>query len=270
MAEQMRNPKMPTSKTTPHARLGLLFYALVAWASFIFIVPKAGANAFADGSRMSVTDLDALEATVREAEDIQDIERLTFIFGYYRDKFFDDEALSLFSDNAVVNYANGKYVGKGSIRRLFLGNRFKLPEAVGKQGPQRGLLNDHILMMPVIDIAPGGQFAKARFKDWVFQGVSHKSQTMSSGLYEFEYAKQDGVWRISMMAYCTRFSHPYETNPRDIPLPERERPEPAFFPTDSDGPDKQTDYACPPWPHPSIAPPFHYPHPVTGDYIRRP
>jgi SnoaL-like domain len=218
----------------------------------------------------SAAELDALEAKIVRAEDVEAIKRLTFVFGYYRDKFFYDEALALFTEDAVIDYAGGKYLGKPSIRRLLGTSRYTLPEAIGKRGPQSGLMNDHILMEQVITVSPDGRTANARFKDWNTQGVFGKSQTRSSGVYENEYRKMDGVWKISAMAYCTRYANPYLVNPRDIPAPNDSPATPEFYPRDRNGPDRQSNYACHEWPHPGVSPPLHYPHPVTGDYIHRP
>lgn len=218
----------------------------------------------------SAAELDALEAKIVRAEDVEAIKRLTFVFGYYRDKFFYDEALALLTDDAVVDYAGGKYLGKASIRRLLRSSRYTLPEAIGKRGPQFGVMNDHILMEQVITLSPDGREAKARFKDWNTQGVFGQSQTRSSGVYENEYRKMDGVWKISAIAYCTRYANAYLVNPRDIPAPNDAPATPDFFPRDPNGPDRQSNYACHEWPHPGVSPPLHYPHPVTGDYIHRP
>ena len=218
----------------------------------------------------SAADLDRLEVLVTRAEDVDAIKRLTFIFGYYRDKFLDESALSLFTDQAVADFAGGKYVGKASIARLMRSAAYKMPEAVEGRGPQYGLMNDHILMQQVITVAPDGLSARGRFKDWNTSAVFGRSQTRSAGVYENAYVKDQGVWKISAMAYCLRYSNPYLVNPRDIPVPDDAPPTPVFFPTDPTGPDRQSNTACHLWPHPGISPPLHYPHPIDGDYIHRP
>ncbi len=218
----------------------------------------------------SDAQLDRLDALVTRAENVYSIKKLIFVFGYYRDKFLDNQVLSLFSDSAVADADGGKYIGKDSVRRLITGAHFKMAEAVGKQGPQRGLLDDHIMMQEVIDVDPGGLSAKARFKDWFQQAVYGKSQTMGSTVYEARFRKEGGVWRFTALTYCTRYSYPYLGNLRDTPLPDIAPPVPKFYPADPNGPDRQSNTACHPWPYPGIRPAFHYPHPVTGDWIHKP
>jgi hypothetical protein len=239
-------------------------------AVLLLALGAAATSPAAEAQAPSAGELDALEAKIVRAEDVEAIKRLTFIFGYYRDKFFYDQALSLFTEDAVVDYAGGKYLGKPSIRRLLRSPGYTAPEAMGRSGPQFGVMNDHVLMEQVITLTANGRTAQARFKDWNTQGVFGKSQTRSSGVYENEYRKTDGVWKISAMAYCMRYANAYLVNPRDIPAPNDAPATPEFFPRDPNGPDRQSNYACHEWPHPGVSPPLHYPHPVTGDYIHRP
>lgn len=215
-------------------------------------------------------ELDRLEALVQRAEDIEAIKRLTHAFGYLRDKFYDDEIIGLFTEDAVMDFRGGKYVGKASVRRLITSPLYKPREAVGRQGPQEGIINDHILMQHVITLAEDGASAKARWKEWVQRGVHGVSQTYATGVYENTYRKVDGVWRISAMAYCTRYETPYLLGIFEREEPPAARPVPTFYPEDPHGPDRQSNYACHEYPHVGVNPPMHYPHAVTGDMNYKP
>ena len=246
----------------------------IACAIWITPTPPTWATSAAASTDAAETpsdaQLDRLDALVTRTENIYSIKKLIYVFGYYRDRFLDDEVLSLFTDSAVADADGGKYIGKNSVRRLITGPHFKMAEAVGKQGPQPGLLNDHIIMQEVIDVDPSGVSAKARFKDWFVQAVHGKSQTMGSMIYEGEFRKEDGIWRISALTVCPRYDYPYLGNLRDTPVPNIAPPVPKFYPADPQGPDRQSNTACHPWPFAGITPPFHYVHPVTGDRINKP
>ncbi len=218
----------------------------------------------------SDADLDRLEAQVTRAEDIEAIKRLMHAFGYMRDKFYDDDVLALFTDDAVVDFKGGKYIGKDSVRRLITSPKYKPPEAVGRQGPQPGIINDHILLQHVITLAEDGQSAQARWKEWSQRGVYGERQIYSTGVYENAYRKVDGVWQISAMAYCTRYETPYLLGIFEREEPPAARPVPTFYPQDPHGPDKQSNYACHEYPHVGVNPPMHYPHAVTGDMNYKP
>jgi SnoaL-like domain len=211
----------------------------------------------------------ALDRLVTHLEDVESIKRLQFVYGYYQDKFFVDRVVDLFSDNATADYEGGKYVGKESIRRLFLG-RFTMPEAQMKQGPQYGLINDHYQMQNIVDVASDGKTAKARFRDLITKGVYGREQSFSAGIYENDYVKENGIWKISSMVYCEQWHQPYKVNLHDVPLPSYPPHWPKLYPEDPSGPDRISNYACHPWPHAGITPPMHYPHPITGEFIYKP
>lgn len=220
--------------------------------------------ASADGERV-----EALDRLVTRLEDIEAVKRLQYVYGYYQDKFLVEQLVGLFSDNATADYDGGKYLGKRSISRLFL-NKFTMSEALGKQGPQYGILNDHYVMQGVIDVAADGKSAKARFKDFVIQGVYSKSQSVSAGIYENEYVKENGVWKISSLVYCEGWRRPYLVGFADVPFPAYPPHYPILYPKDPVGPDRISNYSCHPFPYPGITPPMHYPNPVTGYFIYKP
>ena len=66
-------------------------------------------------------DLDALERQVTLLEDIQEIENLQRIYGYYFDSHQYDKVVDLFSENAVSAEieSHGVFNGKEGIRRFY-------------------------------------------------------------------------------------------------------------------------------------------------------
>jgi hypothetical protein len=137
--------------------------------------------------------LQDLQRRLEKVEAVKAIKRLTHVFGYYSDNFMQEEMLALFSEDAVVDYAGGQYLGKTSIRRLFGSDAYKPASIVGSTGPQAGFLNDHILMQHVITLADDGLTANERFKDWNMQAEAGVSATISTGTYENQYVKENGI-----------------------------------------------------------------------------
>ena len=68
-------------------------------------------------------DIEELEAKVTRLEDIQQIEKLQRIYGYYVDYGEWDKVVDLFSDNAesVEVIDHGLYLGKEGAKRFFNG-----------------------------------------------------------------------------------------------------------------------------------------------------
>ncbi|MGY1411009.1 MULTISPECIES: nuclear transport factor 2 family protein [unclassified Luteimonas] len=230
----------------------------------------ASAAATATASVPTTGQLDKLEHEVVRAEDVAAIKRLTYAFGYYRDKFLDDQTLRVFTDDAEYHIFNGRYRGRDSIGRLLASARYRPEGAPPRvQGPQHGVLNDRILLQHTITVADDGQSAKIRFKDWTQQAVHGVNQTYSLGAYEGQLVKVDGQWLYRRLVECTRYSVPYLTSYLDMPLPEP-GPVPEFYPGDPDGPDWYTNEGCHQFPNYGLSPKPHFVHPVTGEPYHKP
>jgi len=214
--------------------------------------------------------LEEVHAELVHAEDVQAIKRLTNIYGYYRDALRREDMLTLFTDDASYDTGNGKYIGKASIARLFKSDRLDFPVANITDGDLKGRLNEHVMLQGVITVAPDGQTAKARFKDFTFQAVSGESQTYSLASYENSYRKVNGVWMITEIRHCYRLKMPYEGTHEDFSTSRVYTPVPTFYPDDPEGPDRQSPYACHPYPDAGVNPPFHFDHPVTGERLIKP
>ena len=92
-----------------------------------------------------------LGARTQRIEDINAIKRLQRAYGYYLDEGRWDDAADLFAEDASLEIGfDGVYRGRSRIKDYFraLGN--------GKQGLRPGQLNEHLQLMPVITMLPGG------------------------------------------------------------------------------------------------------------------
>jgi len=201
-------------------------------------------------------------------EDINAIRHLQYKYGYYMDKCFYDETVELFSDSAEVRFLNGIYRGRKGARRLYC-DWFRNLFTGGRNGPMYGFLLDHLLLQGIIDVAPDRRTAKARFRCFM-QGGHHETkpampnfpqQFWEGGIYENEYVKEDGVWKIKLLNYNMLWQANYKEGwyQSEAHLP----PLTKLYPDDPNGPDEFVTEIPPVWPH-TRSVPFHYPHPVTG------
>jgi len=175
--------------------------------------------------------------------------------------------VELFAEDCEIRFMGGLYRGKSGARRLYGG-------ASGLNGPIDGLLFCHFLGQDVVDVAPDRQTAKGRFRTFM-QGGVHESKTdappnlprqfWECGLYENEYVKDRGVWRIRLFDYRIIYQARYEEGWAHSPPEPLMVSEPTTtFPENPRGPDEL--YPPPPrWPRAMIQP-FHYPNPVTGKW----
>lgn len=158
--------------------------------------------------------LAALENRVGELEDINAIRRLHWAYGYYIDFNRPDEVAELFAEDGSVVFLSGEYVGKAGVKRLY-GDWIQQRFTGGKPGPVHGLLLDHFQMMDIITIAPDRQTAKGRFHGVLFGGWHDDfqetreevmpQQFMEAGIYENDYVREDGVWKIKRLNYMMQW-----------------------------------------------------------------
>jgi hypothetical protein len=147
----------------------------------------------------------SIDAQTVRVSDYNQLRNLQNIFGYYYDEALWDQVVDLFADDASVEIGqHGVYSGKDSIRRYFYGL------TGGRQGLVRGELNIQGQLSPVITLTPDGMSANARWRVLVQDGIFEKSANWGSGVYENEYVKQDGQWKIRRLHLFVRFYAPYE------------------------------------------------------------
>jgi len=223
-----------------------------------------------------MSDVDALRAQVVELadrlgklEDITAIRRIQFAYGYYIDYCHYDDVIDLFAEDAEVIFLSGVYKGHAGIRRLYVEWIQQLFNQ-GREGADDGFLFDHIQMQDIVTVADDRQTAKGRFRG-VLLGGSHDirkyrpegvpQQFMESGIYENDYVRQDGVWKIKRLDYMLQWQADYETGwaHTDAHL----RPAQVCYPEDPLGPDYLLDVKRETWPYRQDTP-VHFAHPVVA------
>ena len=194
-----------------------------------------------------------MEHRVQQLKDREAIENLISIYGYYLDKNLWDQLTDLFSEDGTIEISQrGVYVGKKRIRESL--------ELYGPRGLPQGYLHNHIQIQPVIHIATDGKTAWSRHRAFSQLGSYGKAGLTHGGVYENEYVKEDGIWKIKKdHVYTTYFvvygkgliagsrgaAMPSKTIPPDLPPTEVYEAFPGVY-----------------------IPPFHYKHPVTGREIK--
>ncbi|KAK4459541.1 putative carotenoid oxygenase protein [Cladorrhinum samala] len=215
-----------------------------------------------------------LQKELSRVADEAEVRKVHFKYGYYLDKCLYNEVVDMFSDHpdAYVEFLGGRYRGKEGIARLYQG-RFQQQFVAGRNGPVHGWLLDHIMMQEIVDVDPTGTHAWCRMRA-LMQAGTHQSieeeypwghkQWWEGGLYENEYIKENGVWKLFRYRYFPFWHADFErgwshTKKGYVPWPTK------TFPEDPKGPDELLEQKVL-WPDTRVVP-FHYPHPVTGKAI---
>src|SRR5690606_10714149 len=135
-----------------------------------------------------------LEAEIEAAESVSAIKRLQRAYGYYLDKGMWADLAELFTEDAVANYPAGVYIGKESLTRHLYMNVGG--GEMGEIGLGDGRLYNHMNLQPVVHLDPGGETAKGRWRAFAMFGNYGGGAVWAEGVYNFTYAKEDGVWKI--------------------------------------------------------------------------
>jgi hypothetical protein len=208
-------------------------------------------------------NLEELEAEVTQLEDIQEIENLERMYGYYFDTRRLQEIVDLFSENteSVEIESHGQFLGKEGVRKLYL-------EAVGGASQNRpgqstpsrprakGSMTAIIQIGGVVTLASAGKTAKGRWHAWLaesFPFAGMIGQYWLHGYYENEFVKENGKWLFKKLYWNTTFITRFETGwlvqplVGLLPMPKADNPPTAFCPYPS-------GYHLP----------YSFPHPTTG------
>jgi hypothetical protein len=229
---------------------------------------------------MSEDRIAALEATVAAltkrvtiSEDEQAVKKLQYLYGYLIDKCLYNEVADLFTEDGEVHFFGGIFRGKAGVRRLYV-ERFQKNFTHGNNGPIDGFLLDHPQLQMIVNVDPDGTTARVRGRS-MMQAGRHKDYTgdtpmmqarqwWEGGIYENQYKKVGGIWRIHVLNYMPQWHADFETgwaHTRPHYVPFLSTP----YPQDPTGPDElKADVWL--WPtHKWV--PYHKPHPVTGEEI---
>jgi hypothetical protein len=215
--------------------------------------PVTGKNARAATTQVSGRLAPYAERVAR-LEDHDAVENLQAMFGFYFDKGLWGEAASLFARHGEFEYGqSGVYVGPERIRKAML--------LFGPEGLGNGRLNNHMMLQPVITVAADGRTAKGRFQGPVQLSEPGQNGIWGVGIYENEYVKEGGVWKLAKLHFMPTAFTDYDRGWARSLLP-MQGPS-ALFP-----PDRPPTVVYRTLPG-QYLPPFSYPHPVTGAPLDR-
>src|SRR5205814_185032 len=154
----------------------------------------------------------ALEREIGLIEDEKAVEKLQRIYGFYTDKQLWTQAADLFADNGTIEVGGrGVYVGRDRVLALLKQN--------GPEFPQPGRLFDQMQLQPVVHVAADGRTAKGRWHMFAQEAVHGEYARWGLGIFENDYVKEGGVWKIQRLhLYATMYT-PYEDGWAKTALP---------------------------------------------------
>jgi len=217
--------------------------------------------ASANGSR-SPASLEGLQQrwvelarSAQQLRDETDVLNLQHSYGYYSDQKMWGAVASLFANDGTMELGlRGVYAGKDKIRRAL--------SALNGEELETEEVNDRLQLATVVSIAPDGGTAKARGVELSVSGVRGRGATWEEGIFENEYVKQDGMWKIHSVHYYPRVITDYE-------LGWAKDAKPAPGPSTVLPPDRPSTEVYGTYPK-MYYPRLHYANPVTHRAVQYP
>ena len=196
-----------------------------------------------------------LARSAQQLQDETDVLNLQHNYGYDFDQKMWPEVANLFASDGTLELGQrGVYVGRDRIRRALItidGERLGSDE-----------VNDHLQLATVVHVAPDGRTAKARGVELSVSGVKGRGAQWEEGIFENEYVKQVGVWKIHSVHYYPRVITDYELGWAKDAKPTAKSS--TVFPPDRAPTEEYGIYPKMYYPR------FHYTNPVTGLPVQYP
>ncbi len=153
--------------------------------------------------------LDALARDVDRAESVRAVKTLQSSYAQYAQFGLWTEAGALFAPNGSFVFdgmIQAEQTAKGPAAiATFLRNRY----GGGKEGVTAGSLSSMFIDAPVVNLSADGESAKARWQAIIFHGHNGKAR-VEGGVFENDYVRDRGVWKIATMRYFPQYDGPYE------------------------------------------------------------
>jgi hypothetical protein len=198
--------------------------------------------------------LDVLGFQIERLQGRNQVEKIQRSYGYYVDKAQWPGIADLFTKDGTYEIGGrGVFVGpKRVLEYLVTGLG---PIGIGSRYNQ---MIDHQQFQGVVNVSADGKHAWGRWTAFV----------MSSGgwgdcIYENEYVKEDGVWKIKHLRGPFQMYTSYAKSWKEAAVPNTR---PDSFPPPPDLPPSDLYLTYPSF----YVPPYHYPNPVTGKPMPKP
>jgi hypothetical protein len=152
-----------------------------------------------------------LAQNVERAESVRAVKRLQETYAQYSQFGLWTDMAALFADNAQLSYGKDNQQGRQAIEKYFL-----TTFGEGTHGLKPGGLHTQMVLRPLVNVSADGQSAKGRWWEFSMTGQHGVKAEWAAGIFENEYVRERGVWKISRMRYNPMFAGPYATGWRNV------------------------------------------------------
>ncbi len=161
---------------------------------------------------------DGLARDVERAESVRAVKTLQAAHAQYAQFGLWNEMGALFADQGMLDWGDEHVEGRGAIA-AFLTRR----DGGGRQGLERGAIHTEMAASPVVNLSVDGRTAKARWDTMVLTSDAQGHARLEGGIFENDYVREGGVWKIAHLRFHPQYEGPYETGwtnvgGKDLPI----------------------------------------------------
>lgn len=154
-------------------------------------------------NEMAPRAIDALARDVERVESVRAVKDLQRTYAQLS-QFGQWQAMAaLFADDGAVCCGDQSVTGRDAIE-AWLKER-----AAAMDGRTPGSLHTEVIAQPLANLSADGQAAKVRWMGMRFLGDGQGQARIEGGLYENDYARERGRWRIAALRYHPQFEGDY-------------------------------------------------------------
>ncbi len=155
--------------------------------------------------------IERLAVGVADTEAIRAVKRLQHVYAHYMEQGRWSDLADLFADSGVAQFGDKGVTGKAAVRRYLLDEIGQ-----GKNGLAPGRLNLRVVLSPVINLSEDAEHAKGRWHEVALLGEYGKGARWEGGIYENDYVRERGVWKIARLHFYPQYAGSYEQGWRSL------------------------------------------------------
>jgi hypothetical protein len=150
--------------------------------------------------------LDELARDVDRAESIRAVKNLQRTYAQYSQYGLWNEMAGLFAEDGTWIFDEETVQGREAIADYLTAH-----EGGGQQGLRPGEVHTQIIDHPVVNLSVDGESAKGRWYGFFLLSDSEGNASIQGGVFENEYVREDGRWKIDVLRFYPQYAGPYET-----------------------------------------------------------
>ncbi len=165
----------------------------------------AGALAFAPAAHAAPRALAVLARDVDRAESVRAVKDVQRTYAQYVQFGLWREAAALFTQGGVANFGEGADIrGRAAVAKALIAQS-------GKAGLNPGQFNTQLIEEPLVNLAADGRHAQGRWYGFFMLSDGKGGASIEGGVYENDYAREGGRWKIAALRFHPQYAGPYET-----------------------------------------------------------